>query len=399
MGKYTVLDYPAADQAVQDVLDMVVEGVLNLMGEHVQAIILIGSYGRGEGGVYQKEGDFLLVNDLDIAVFVRGGFKRIKQRFNTQLKQLANDLQPKANGLKQIDIDLTNTRRFRIVPNMVSYYEIKHGNKVLYGNINLKSLMPSLRADDLSSFDGLNYFYTRGSGLLISAIILQKQYFDKKTKHYFQIELQKACLAMGDALLLYKKKYHFSYMERFRIFQNLDLVNSTSDICPDLIKRVATLYKWGMKQKLTPTIENYSENEMIEHWFEVRDTFCDFFLWYESRRLMKKFISWANYTEHIKINGLSPPWGYQVREVLKNILASKKLTIETKIEKLLPKMIILLFGIEKNSNKYNDNILKTLHREMKFSYNFLDNHDYAFYINKYLEKFHPTGFAAHLIKK
>ena len=41
MGKYTVVDDPGADRAVQEVLDIVVDGIVDLMGEHVRAIVLL----------------------------------------------------------------------------------------------------------------------------------------------------------------------------------------------------------------------------------------------------------------------------------------------------------------------------------------------------------------------
>ena len=42
----------------------------------------------------------------------------------------------------------------------------------------------------------------------------------KQANNDFQIEMQKACLAMGDALLLLAGQYHYSYQERLQRLKN-----------------------------------------------------------------------------------------------------------------------------------------------------------------------------------
>ena len=51
MGKYSILDDKKADESVQEVLDLVINEICNILGNKLRSIILVGSYGRGEGGV------------------------------------------------------------------------------------------------------------------------------------------------------------------------------------------------------------------------------------------------------------------------------------------------------------------------------------------------------------
>jgi len=391
MGIYTINDDPEADQAVKDILDMVVEGIVDLLGKHIRAIVLIGGYGRGEGGVLKVEGGYKLVNDFDMIVFVDKKFKKIKNKYKEPVEKLAKELQPKTNGLKQIDIDITNTRRFRLVPNKVSYYEIKYGHKVIYGDLNLYDMMPVFKPENLPIFDGTFYFYTRGSGLLIPAIYLIKgQLGNKENQEHFQIELQKACMAIGDALLLMKGQYHFSYQERLKRFQSLININN---ILPKNLKaKIEYFYEWGVERKLNPLFERQridGYDDFVNKWYNVREVFGDFFMWFESERLGIPFRNWMNYSKYISKNGIREPFDIKLREMIKNSINEKKVNLKTKLSRLLPVMPLLLFGLERTdgscNNKLLDNALPLLDLSKK------EEKRWLFAVGVYLSKYHPGG--------
>jgi hypothetical protein len=396
MGKYTILDDPASDRAVQDVLNMVVDGVVDLMGRHVKAIVLMGGYGRGEGGVYKDDIDgFKLVNDLDLAVFVEKDFKKVKKRYNARLKELTVKLQPKARGIKQIDVDITNSHRYRLVPNLVSYYEIKQGHQVLYGSLNLYKIMPSLKAENLHVFDGSIYFYSRGSGLLLPALYFMTDNLrEKEIRENFQIELQKACQAMGDALLLKAGRYHFSYRERLRRFISFSWQNR---IVPEFLhEKVLPFYKWGVERKLIPEFKWLSDDEMIQRWFEIRDLLGEFFLWFESRRLGTNFENWMGYSRYVQRKGIQEPWNVQVREIVKQAFQFKKLITKTKKSKLLPIMPLLLFCLEPNG--CNEGYLTRARNLLSNGKNDQISFDWTSLVKTYLTRYHPGGVVAKAIR-
>ncbi len=66
MRRYTILEDPEADVTVQEVLDKIVSEVVSLLGRDLQAMVLVGGYGRGEGGIYQSSVGYQLVNDFEI---------------------------------------------------------------------------------------------------------------------------------------------------------------------------------------------------------------------------------------------------------------------------------------------------------------------------------------------
>lgn len=294
MGVYTVLQDPRADQAIQQALDRIVKEVLTLMEGHIQAIMLVGGFGRGEGGVVSEREHYRPVNDFDLVVMVSKKFLKVRRQYTQKLQQLANGFAPQV-GLKQIDIGISHPLRYRFAANLVRFYEIKNGHKVLYGSIDLKRIMPQLSVEKLPLIDGTIYFLSRGSGLLIPALYFLPGYRVKfKDRENFIIELDKACLAMGDAILLMNKKYHYSYQERAKTVAAMSFSEVPSG------GTVQRLYREAVKRKLYPNFAWPGDKEMIEKWFETRDLFSGFFLWFESQRVHKQFSDWASHTYFIK---------------------------------------------------------------------------------------------------
>jgi len=394
MGKYTILDDPTADQVVQDVLDIVLGEIIRLMGEYVQAIVLTGGYGRGEGGVCLSEGGYRLVNDLDLAVFVEKDFKRIKKQYTPRLKALATSLQPKARGIKQIDMDITSINRYRFRPNLVNNYEIKQGHQVLFGSLDLAKVMPNLVAENLPVFDGTTYFYSRGSGLLLPALYLVTGSLKHAAlQENFQIELQKACQAMGDALLLKLRRYHCSYRERLRRFESLER-DLDSDL-KRLYEEIAPWYAWGVHRKLEPQLNWPGNDQMRERFFEIRDVFSRFFLWFESGRLGKSFTNWEQYSKFTSKSGIREPWDVKARDLVKRSVELKKPVFKTKTAMLLPIMPLLLFSFEEEDKAvYLAQARKLLpHSKME-----CPDEEWVSLTKAYLKRFHPGGVVADAIR-
>lgn len=302
MGTYTVINDLKADQSIQIGLNRVVEGIRDLMGDRLQAIVLTGGFGRGEGGVMHENGRFRPVNDFDISVIVSKDYFRMRKRFARPLAELAERLASET-GLKQIDIGISHPLRFRFAPNRVESYEIRNGHRVLWGNIDLKRIMPKLPAERLPLLDGGIYFMTRGSGLLIPALyFLPEGQVKHQHRENFQIEIDKACIAMGDTLLLLHREYHFSYRERLRRVQRMDL---------SPVPEGETIQKWyteAVERKLRPWFGWTGDRVMVNRWFSVRDIFGGFFLWFESNRLRHTFRNWTEYSAFVAKRIRDPLW-------------------------------------------------------------------------------------------
>lgn len=326
MGKYTALGNPRAEIAIQDRLDRIVKAIRVMMGDCLDAIVLTGGFGRGEGGVIIENGHFRPVNDFDITVVVSNNYLQARKRFAQRLEELADKLASFC-GVKQIDIGISHPLRFRLAPNLVESYEIHNGHKVLWGDIDLKQLMPPLPAERLPLLDGAIYFLSRGSGLLIPALyFLPNRKIVRRHRENFVIELDKACIAMGDALLLLRRRYHYSYVERQQRVRAMDM----HDV-PEA-ERVRTFYVDAVQRKLCPQFDWAGDTTMMNRWFWVRDLFGRFFLWFEGRRLKKHFEDWWAYSRFVE-QDVTESLGDQVRRFLRVAVRSGFFDTFTKKER------------------------------------------------------------------
>lgn len=404
MGQYTVIDDPAADAAVQRVLDLIVKDVSALLSNRLQAILLLGGYGRGEGGVYRDGTSYRLVNDLDLMVFVRGYLSgKTRARLNQDLQALGQRLKPVASGIKQIDLVVPNTLALRFAPNLVTHYEVAHGHQVIYGVLDLREIMPRYDSRKLDPIDGAIYFYSRGSGLLLPALYFATGNLDNpEFQQNFQIEIQKACQAMGDALLLLAQQYHYSYRERLARFKRLN-AQSVLQMPEGLHDRVAPLYEWATRKKLQPSFVWQGQQEMVEKWFSVRDVFGDFFRWYESVRLERDFDSWMAYSDYIAQRGMGEPLSIRFRAMVRSALnriasPGRQTTLVTTRSSSLSVMPLLLFGLGPDLSVKQDAISRAAVLLRK-GVGGAGLSDWVRLVQAYLVAFHPGGVVQDIVSR
>lgn len=108
--------------------------------DDVEAIILEGSFGKGEGTVSRVRNRLVFLSDYDFVVVTK------KPHF--PLASLLQDDEIKALERKmRIKISITVFWKplLRFVPNRISWYDIKFGGCIIYGNGRVLKLIP-LRA-------------------------------------------------------------------------------------------------------------------------------------------------------------------------------------------------------------------------------------------------------------
>ena len=277
------------DRKVERVLRPIVAAVERRMGSDLRSFALIGSFGRGEGGVRLRNGDIQIVNDIDFVVVPRGlgfvGWRRHASALAAVAEDLAGEL-----GIKQIDIGYRPLGMLRRPPLTVADYEVAAGHIVLSG-----APLPV----DLSRFDdgraiplreGTVYFLNRGSGLLLARRYLSRSgTIEERDAENFAIELEKALLAMGDAVLIERGLYCSSYQERAKRMERADL-GSLED--GDWIK---AQYLKSIRNKLFPDAHRVTTQAPMAWWEAVQQVFLRFFLRYESRRLELPITDWKAY--------------------------------------------------------------------------------------------------------
>lgn len=293
---YTMIDNPVIDRKIQADMDLIKERVVGLLGKNLHSLLLCGGFGRGEGSVTIKDNVVHIVNDYDFTVVLRAEtrlqYMKLYKQYHPQLERLAGELAAILH-MKQVDLSPKPMSYFTSPGGLrIENYEVKMGNRLIHGKENPTSWMPAWTADSIPLFEGTWLFRNRGLGLIIAALYMYgKDQIEDRHRENFIVECTKAHLAMGDAALLYKRSYHHRYSERLAVLNRTVL----SDIpgWGDVKNR----YENAINQKLYPDFSRYDAFDFKSWWFDIRDAFERFFIFYEQQRLRWPFQTWTEYAE------------------------------------------------------------------------------------------------------
>ncbi len=287
-GNYTVYNDAAINTQIERQLKCLTDHLLELFGgDNVEAILLVGGFGRSEGGVFVNGSGVHPVNDYDLLVVVKGSFYLANLTHRGKLKELLKRVAEEIH-IKQIDAGITSKTLLRIAPNTIYNYELLAGHQFLWGHINLDKLMPPLCSRNIPLEEGTWLLVNRGGGLLIAARYFSSEGGVPEEKRLnFGIECQKALLAMGDCLLLEKGLYDCSYAKRLERAIRLSR-QEESEFLND--------YIGVLEAKLRPSRDGLADYD-AKDWFSIVDRFEAFYRFYETKRLGEHFEDWSRYAD------------------------------------------------------------------------------------------------------
>jgi len=396
---YTIHQSSKIDQEIGRQLKYIVQELRLLLGDKIHSILLCGGFGRGEGSVEIKAGRIHIVNDYDISLVFKEKnwlkYMLLYKKFHPELTKLAQRLAKKLK-MKQIDIGLKHLSYFDNQPLKIENYEALKGHILLHGEKDPYGHMLDYKAKDIPLFEGTRLFRNRGGGLLIAAryFLDNNRTVPDKNQENFVIECNKAILAMGDSILLLKRRYHYLYQRRKEIIETLDLsdIPAASAIVPHYLE--------ALRQKLEPDFGKFSSQDMIEWWFEIVGLFDKFYRYFESQRLEVNFNSWLEYVQLKK-----PEDKIDKRRLLKalvcgevNILSFQSVQrniLQVRKFGLIYLMVFLLFSIDKDGfyQPYLEKSAKML--GMKRYENLLRN--WRQLTSMFFRLWHPAGEAGRFI--
>ena len=224
----------------------------------ILGIFIYGSLGRNEGALVESEhGIISLYNDLDLLFVVQ------KPLLSLYLEELADTLK-KELSVEWIDISQKSISNIRRLRTNIFTYDLRHGSRQIYGDIELKDEIPSFQKSSLTLKDAEVLYYTRlwtfmGS-VPTDGFTVQ---LSKGELMFFKYQMAKAVLAVVDSILLRHKMYSVSYSNR---------VNTISKICPG-DKDFVRLARWALNVKLEPCDKLMSPTEVCELYVRVAKSF------------------------------------------------------------------------------------------------------------------------------
>lgn len=223
---------PEAEAVVRSHLERIVDAVHAKVGQ-VEAIVLTGSFGRGEGGMYRDTAGALRpVNDYDLLVVDR---RNLQADLSGLGETLAREL-----GIDFVDLGWSDGQ-WANLPLTVFHYDLRHGSRVIAGDHSVLERLPAYASADMPPYEIVKLLLNRSAGILsgLRGANLLGEAPSGEAARYLANQLAKALMAVGDWHLLRWEGFDSSYRRRAERFAALA---PGVGIPAEVIRRVVDAY-------------------------------------------------------------------------------------------------------------------------------------------------------------
>ncbi|MEM7247413.1 MAG: hypothetical protein AAF533_18885 [Acidobacteriota bacterium] len=251
--------------------------------EH-DGVLMIGGYGRGEGGVERRDGQEHPHNNLDLLVLVEeppGRTEEIRQRATAAVQPVVEEI-----GIG-IDVGAIAVSALRRAPCHVMWHDMRLGHRVVLGPAKVLGDLEHLTADRLLTSDVLTLLVNRGTLILINDLLLAQGEPDEHGRRTVIKHAVKAIIGYGDALLHSLDRYHWSYAEKQR------RMAAATEIPEDF----RATYDEAAEFRFEPSYERFAGRDLAAWMDELRTQVQPLHLRFESWRLGETLESWEGYAE------------------------------------------------------------------------------------------------------
>jgi hypothetical protein len=261
-----------------------------ILPARLEAVLLGGGYGRGEGGVLKTPAGDQPYNDLEFYVVLRGNTVWNERRYRAPLHALAESLTATAGV--EVEFKIISRARLENSPASMFYYDLLAGHRRLLGDELLFAHCQHLRnPEQIPWSEGTRLLMNRCSGLLFAKDLLRQKTLTQEQTDFVGRNLAKAQLALGDAVLTVAGAYHWSCQERHR--RLLKLPASAEDM--PWLKSLQQHHAAGLGFKLHPYRTTASREILASQFEPLSDLSRQVWLWLESRRIQRPFSSVREY--------------------------------------------------------------------------------------------------------
>jgi len=225
---------PKANEIVRQQLGEITHEIDERFGRPT-AVVLTGSFGRGEGGVFRDpSGRYRPVNDYDLLVVS-------DRNPGPALKKLGDELAQKL-GIDFIDLGWSDGD-WAHLPLSVQHYDLKYGSQVIAGDATVLDRIPAYASADIPIYEAIKLLLNRSAGLLTG---LRGEFFAGKEpaieqRRYLTNQIVKALIAIGDWHLLRWECYDTSYRLRAARLQSLA---TGAGLPSELVRKIVWAYQF-----------------------------------------------------------------------------------------------------------------------------------------------------------
>jgi hypothetical protein len=285
----------------------------------LEALVLGGGYGRGQGGVLKAAAEDRPYNDLEFYVFIRGNVFLNERRYRGVLEKLGKSLSHDA-GL-HIEFKIYSAKKLRRSRISMFTYDLATGHRIIFGNEGIfEGCEHHLAAGEIPPHEATRLLFNRCSGLLLAGEHLRHPSLTIEEADFIGRNLAKAQLAFGDAVLTIFGQYHWNCLKRHARLDQLAVSES-----PSWISAVRQLHARGVEFKLHPPPATLPIEELQKQHIVITSLGLQLWLWAEGRRLNRPFscardyaldvfskcpetAPWRNCLINLKTFGVSALW-------------------------------------------------------------------------------------------
>ncbi len=215
-ARFTIDGSKDLEERLEHICDEVRQGLAaHIPRRHIEAIVLGGGYGRGEGGVLWTESGDQPYNDLEFYVFLRGNRFWQAHRFQKWLHNFGEGMSAEAGIHVEFKID--DARAWKHGPVSMFSYDLVSRHRIILGdNSVFENCGHHLEASAIPLSEATRLMFNRCSGLLLARELLQRDALAGNDADFVGRNLAKMQLALGDAVLTAFGQYHWSTRERHR---------------------------------------------------------------------------------------------------------------------------------------------------------------------------------------
>ena len=292
LPRFTIDGDAALERHLAVTCDRIAAGLRGLLPSHkLEAVLLGGGYGRGEGGVLRTPDGDRPYNDLEFYVCLRGN-RHLNQRIHGRALHVLGEILTPQAGI-DVEFHLTSLRDLATADVSMFSYDLLCGHRCIIGSeAQLRECRHHLQAEAIPLTEATRLLMNRCSGLLFAAERLDRPVFTPGDADFVARNIAKAQLGAGDAVLTAHQQYHWSVRTRQDRLTWLAQANSLL-----WVGNVLEHHRTGVEFKLHPMRSTESREQLSARHAEVSETCREVWLWLEGRRLGTSFRSTREYAD------------------------------------------------------------------------------------------------------
>jgi hypothetical protein len=250
-----------------------------------RGLVLMGGYGRGEGGFVRRDGHPEPYNDYDYFVVVRGLDGAARAALSQELAVAAKTLEHQVGV--EVDFALLREDRLPGAEYSLMNAEMLWGHRVVAGDPQVLATMPPMPFASLPPGEYSRLLLNRGSLLLMNQRRLANpEPLAAPEQEVLFKYLFKAILACGDARLAGSGCYHPSYLKKIERLEALDWSGQADFMA---------LYRQAWENKFHPDYGRFAGEDARAWQGRVVPIWLATLAWFEQVRSGRPIPDWTSY--------------------------------------------------------------------------------------------------------